>query len=233
VRDILDRLQSLVSAGLVCSAGSMPTHDQLQAIVSGLAGLGVSAGDARRFTMAGASPFLVEGICREGFIVNPFRDSQKGPNSQSNNHRGLHEKYKERTVRNVGSRTTPTERAARGKNGLTTQIGYINRNHQEVVRKTPLPGNDHNQFLYVMQCQDCRHEYGSNGSDIWQRKCPSCQRGAEVDHQGSSSQAMSAIEDGRWLTWATTRHSLPRPSIVLRGSGAVGKLSFVIRRKDS
>lgn len=61
----------------------------------------------------------------------------------------------------------------------TTDVGYINRNHQAVLRKTFRPGNDYNQRVYVLRClnPDCRHEYGVNGSDIFQRKCPSCQGG--------------------------------------------------------
>ena len=61
------------------------------------------------------------------------------------------------------------------KSGAGTTIpGYQNRNGQVVVRRTDLPGNDHNQRIYVLRCSDCRHQYGANGSDIWQRKCPKC-----------------------------------------------------------
>ncbi len=60
----------------------------------------------------------------------------------------------------------------------TTQIGCVNRNRQVTVRATDLPGNDHLQKIYVLQCEHCRHEYGANGSDIFQRKCPNCQDGA-------------------------------------------------------
>jgi hypothetical protein len=60
----------------------------------------------------------------------------------------------------------------------TTQIGYLNRNNQLVMRRTNLPGNDHNQKVYSLECQHCRTVYGANGSDIWLRKCPSCQGGA-------------------------------------------------------
>ncbi len=59
----------------------------------------------------------------------------------------------------------------------TTEPGFINRNCQVVVRGTPLPGNDHNQKIYVLQCLHCQYEYGANGSDIFQRKCPKCQNG--------------------------------------------------------
>jgi len=60
----------------------------------------------------------------------------------------------------------------------STEVGYVNRNNQIVVRATTLPGNDHLQYTYVLRCGNCRHEYGANGSDIFQRKCPDCQGGA-------------------------------------------------------
>ncbi len=61
----------------------------------------------------------------------------------------------------------------------TTDVGFINRNRQLVMEKTSDPGNDHNQRIYVIGClnPECRHEYGVNGSDIFQRRCPNCQGG--------------------------------------------------------
>jgi hypothetical protein len=69
-----------------------------------------------------------------------------------------------------------TLRHRRG-SGLTTAPGYRNRNGQTVLRSTGLAGTDHGQSVYVLQCGGCRHEYGSNGSDIFQRRCPVCQGG--------------------------------------------------------
>ena len=60
----------------------------------------------------------------------------------------------------------------------TTEIGYRNRNGQTVLRRTDQPGNDHLQVIYVLQCGECGHEYGANGSDIFQRRCPAHDRGA-------------------------------------------------------
>jgi hypothetical protein len=60
----------------------------------------------------------------------------------------------------------------------TTEPGYRNRNGQVVVRGTDLPGTDHFQYVYVLRCGGCGHEYGANGSDIHLRKCPNCQGGA-------------------------------------------------------
>lgn len=59
----------------------------------------------------------------------------------------------------------------------TTRIGFKNRNQQENLRATGLPGTDHGQSIYVLQCGECLHEYGANGSDIHLRKCPACQGG--------------------------------------------------------
>ncbi len=67
---------------------------------------------------------------------------------------------------------------SRSNAGKTTQLGYKNRNQQQVEKRTDLPGNDHNQFIYVLRCKHCSYAYGVNGSDIFQRKCPRCQGGA-------------------------------------------------------
>ena len=42
----------------------------------------------------------------------------------------------------------------------------------------PRRGSDHLQYIYVMHCPACVQNYGANGSDIWQRKCPHHQGGA-------------------------------------------------------
>ena len=63
------------------------------------------------------------------------------------------------------------------RNRATTEPGYVSRNNQTVVRKTDVTGNDHNQIVYVLRCGKCAHEYGANGSDIFQRRCPSCSGG--------------------------------------------------------
>jgi len=59
----------------------------------------------------------------------------------------------------------------------TTDPGYVNRNGQTVVRATGEPGTDHHQRIYVLRCTHCTTEYGANGSDIHERKCPKCQGG--------------------------------------------------------
>ena len=59
----------------------------------------------------------------------------------------------------------------------TTRPGFVNRNEQEVLRKTDLPGNDQNQLVYVLRCRRCGERYGANGSDLFQRRCPACGAG--------------------------------------------------------
>ena len=63
--------------------------------------------------------------------------------------------------------------------GKTTIRGYENGNGQANLGSTepPRAGNDHLQFVYVMHCPLCVRNYGANGSDIWQRKCPFHQGG--------------------------------------------------------
>ncbi len=79
----------------------------------------------------------------------------------------------------AGASTVPTSsRPPRHSPAETTIPGYENANGQSVVRATGLPGTDHLQTIYVLRCNGCQNEYGANGSDIYQRKCPSCQGGA-------------------------------------------------------
>ena len=59
----------------------------------------------------------------------------------------------------------------------STVPGFTNRNGQTVIRPTNLPGTDYNQRIYVLECGNCGHQYGSNGSDNFQRRCPCCDRG--------------------------------------------------------
>jgi rRNA maturation endonuclease Nob1 len=61
----------------------------------------------------------------------------------------------------------------------TTKIGYVNRNRQRCTGHRGRPGNDHLQRAYKLECLDCGHAYGANGSDIFHRRCPSCQGGAD------------------------------------------------------
>ena len=62
----------------------------------------------------------------------------------------------------------------------TTEKGYVNRNRQENMGKTDMMGTDHMQWLYEMRCLNCGSYYHANGSDIFQKKCPVCDGGADT-----------------------------------------------------
>ncbi len=64
-----------------------------------------------------------------------------------------------------------------GSTRATTETGFVNLNGQVTIRNTGLPGTDHHQYVYQIACSRCGGIYGSNGSDIHERKCPACQGG--------------------------------------------------------
>jgi PHP family Zn ribbon phosphoesterase len=61
----------------------------------------------------------------------------------------------------------------------TTMVGHINKNGQKNLGRVepPQAGTDLGQYVFVMNCVRCGTIYGSNGSDIFERKCPNCQGG--------------------------------------------------------
>jgi hypothetical protein len=73
--DIQKHLNSLIRTGIIMS-GAQPTHDQLQALVAGVAGLELLTGSTDGYHIAGIAPFILEGFWREGYIVNPLPKSQ-------------------------------------------------------------------------------------------------------------------------------------------------------------
>ena len=58
-----------------------------------------------------------------------------------------------------------------------TQIGYVDRNGQVTIRSTQQAGSDHLQYIYQLACSKRGYDYGSNGSDTFDRKRPECQGG--------------------------------------------------------
>jgi len=72
-------------------------------------------------------------------------------------------------------------KASKYKDGTTktTKIGYINKNNQQNLGTAGVDGTDHGQKAYKMKClnHNCGYEYGANGTDIWLRNCPRCQKG--------------------------------------------------------
>lgn len=63
----------------------------------------------------------------------------------------------------------------------TTKIGFVNRNNQRCDGHRGVEGTDHGQFAYRMECLEpnCGYVYGANGTDVFQRKCPKCQKGKD------------------------------------------------------
>jgi hypothetical protein len=59
----------------------------------------------------------------------------------------------------------------------TTKTGYVNSNGQVTIRNTQMPGTDHLQSVFQVACSQCGYNYGANGSDLHDRKCPKCQSG--------------------------------------------------------
>jgi len=62
----------------------------------------------------------------------------------------------------------------------STDPGYKNRHGQVVIEKTGFPSESFpGQTIYRLQCTHCGHEYGSNGCDIFKRRCPRHQGGVK------------------------------------------------------
>ena len=61
----------------------------------------------------------------------------------------------------------------------STRIGHVNRNQQQCLGHRGSSGNDHGQRAYRLRClmPGCGQEYGANGTDVFQRRCPRCQGG--------------------------------------------------------
>jgi hypothetical protein len=62
--------------------------------------------------------------------------------------------------------------------GPSVRVGYVNPYGQVCLGHRGVRGSDHMQYSYRMVCSPCGHEYGANGSDVHERRCPRCQRGA-------------------------------------------------------
>jgi hypothetical protein len=69
---VLARLQSL-RAVFPLDVTDHLSHDELQALVAGLAGVALDDGNVAGVSIAGVPPKRLEGLWREGFIVNPTR----------------------------------------------------------------------------------------------------------------------------------------------------------------
>jgi hypothetical protein len=47
-----------------------------------------------------------------------------------------------------------------------------------IIVEYRVPGTDHGQHAYKTECAICVYVYGTNGSDMHERRCPECRRGA-------------------------------------------------------
>lgn len=68
--------------------------------------------------------------------------------------------------------------AFRSGKGASAQIGALNRNRQKCLGHQGVKGTDHGQKAYGVLCSDCGHQYGANGCDLHEGRCPVCQGGA-------------------------------------------------------
>lgn len=62
--------------------------------------------------------------------------------------------------------------------GKTVKIGSLNPNGQKCCGHCGVAGTDHGQYAYKTECTRCGYTYGANGSDMHERRCPECQKGA-------------------------------------------------------
>jgi hypothetical protein len=104
--------------------------------------------------------------CRTFFIVNPTEDIRKRTQS-----------FVESWSKHV--RLFPKGHTSRRLKAVS-EDGDVNVNGQKLIRKTMQPSPNHyNQRIWILRCTEdnCNHEYGANGCDFHDRKCPRCQGG--------------------------------------------------------
>jgi len=70
IAHVEDRLRALRKF-IPISLDEEPSHDELQALIAGLAGLPLLGSTAVGYSLTGTTPVQLEGTWREGFIVNP------------------------------------------------------------------------------------------------------------------------------------------------------------------
>ena len=62
--------------------------------------------------------------------------------------------------------------------GESVEIGYFNPHCQQCCGHCGVEGTDQKQYAYKTECTICGYVYGTNGSDMHERLCPECQKGA-------------------------------------------------------
>jgi hypothetical protein len=68
--DVTMRLDELVARHCLV-VNQEPSHDELQALISGLAGIAIARQRPNDYSVHGVTPKIIDGTWREGFIVNP------------------------------------------------------------------------------------------------------------------------------------------------------------------
>lgn len=66
----------------------------------------------------------------------------------------------------------------RGYKNKCARPGFVSINNQLVIDEAPEYVSNHESAKpWWLVCLDCKYEYGANGCDIHNRKCPKCQGG--------------------------------------------------------
>ncbi|WP_373508187.1 hypothetical protein [Thiocapsa sp.] len=76
---VLDDRKAALARLFPIALADEPNHDELQAMVAGFGGLALERDALPDVSFAGESPFVLAGLYREGFIVNPVRPFPKAP----------------------------------------------------------------------------------------------------------------------------------------------------------
>lgn len=80
-------------------------------------------------------------------------------------------------VDNTSQTAFQTDKNEYNKKMKSSEIGFVNNKNQKNNGRSDVPGTDHLQWFYNMECLNCGHIYHSNGSNIYEKKCPKCQGG--------------------------------------------------------
>jgi hypothetical protein len=60
----------------------------------------------------------------------------------------------------------------------TVEIGHLNSNSQQCGGHCGVPGTYHGQYAYKTECTICGYVYGTNGTDMFEKRCLECQERA-------------------------------------------------------
>ncbi len=71
---------------------------------------------------------------------------------------------------------------------------HLNPNGQQCYGHCGVSGTDHGQYAYKTECTICGYGYGSNGSDVFERRCPKCQKGTVI--KGKTRYGCTQYTDG-------------------------------------